>query len=258
MSQLVQHSQFTQLGDYYKITVYSQVTPCEISVAGRLRSPEGEFSNFDHRINVATSGLQTIFRPSSGAWWIMSIMASVVSGTVNPGDVSVKVELTQGVAPGNQPHDLLLFGYPSNFTPASPMYPLPPARAGLVFTGTNPAAGAEISETVPAGQRWKIKFISATLLTSAVVANRFPRLQFLRAGTMYARLPAGFVIPASSSMTALWANVGATNTISSTATIAVLPDLPPVEAGDVINTSTLVLDVADDWGAPVIYYELAL
>lgn len=38
--------------------------------------------------------------------------------------------------------------------------------------GTNPAAGAEIQETVPTGKNWKIHAIRATLVSSATVANR--------------------------------------------------------------------------------------
>lgn len=40
------------------------------------------------------------------------------------------------------------------------------------ITGTDPAAGAEISETVPARRRWKLTGILFTLATDAAAANR--------------------------------------------------------------------------------------
>jgi hypothetical protein len=173
MSQLVQHSQFTQLGDYYKITVYSQVAPCEISVAGRLRSSEGEFSNFDHRVNVTATGLQTIFRPTSGAWWIMSCVASVVSGTVNPGDILIKVELTQGQSPNNVPHQVLLFGSPDSFAPltmGSPGEFSVDGRKSRIrrLSLPDPATNEDFNYTVPAGVVWQCISSQHGITTAAV------------------------------------------------------------------------------------------
>jgi hypothetical protein len=46
----------------------------------------------------------------------------------------------------------------------------------MTVTGSNPAAGAECSDTVPNGQIWKIQTIRLNLVTTAVVANRFVHL----------------------------------------------------------------------------------
>jgi hypothetical protein len=40
------------------------------------------------------------------------------------------------------------------------------------ITGTTPAAGAEISETIPGQRRWKLKYLSFSFSASAAVANR--------------------------------------------------------------------------------------
>lgn len=48
-----------------------------------------------------------------------------------------------------------------------------PTRGETAFISSNdPAAGAEISATVPTGQSWILKAVKATLVTSATVANR--------------------------------------------------------------------------------------
>ena len=51
--------------------------------------------------------------------------------------------------------------------------------AGLIriVTGTNPAAGAEISEAVPANARWKLKGLIASLVSDATVLNRKVRFE---------------------------------------------------------------------------------
>lgn len=45
-----------------------------------------------------------------------------------------------------------------------------------VIVGANPAAGAEVSETVPAGETWCLLGVRVTLVTSATVATRQPIL----------------------------------------------------------------------------------
>lgn len=181
MSHFVQPSHFTQLGDYFKISIYSQVASCVIAVSGRLINMEGDTTNFGHTVTVTAVGSQTAFRPASGAWWITGLVASVVSGTVNPGDVLVKVELTQGDGSFILPHQLLLFGYPDSFAPAA-MGSLPgvggQTRQSRIrsFDVANPAAGAQWTATVPAAVKWEPMAVAGIFTASAAVANRVVRL----------------------------------------------------------------------------------
>src|SRR5574341_684891 len=48
--------------------------------------------------------------------------------------------------------------------------------------GTNPAAGAQLNEVVPAGKWWRLVSFRCLLATSATVANRFVVLQFAEPG----------------------------------------------------------------------------
>lgn len=53
-----------------------------------------------------------------------------------------------------------------------------PGRGGIrMFNGANPAAGSEVSDTVPSGQMWRILQFVVTLVTDANVANRRVHLQ---------------------------------------------------------------------------------
>lgn len=47
-----------------------------------------------------------------------------------------------------------------------------------IIQGTTPAAGAEISETVPASAKWRVASIRFSLTTSAAVANRVVNVAF--------------------------------------------------------------------------------
>lgn len=159
MSSFIQSSQFTQLGDHFKISVYSQVTSGVIGVSGRLRDIDGRYSNFEHRVTITATGLQTVRFPASGAWWILSCVAQVVSGTINPGDVLVKVELVQGDVSTALSHQVLLFGSPDNFAPltmGSPGEFSVDGRKGRIVAQhpANPAINTDYIFTVPAGVMW--------------------------------------------------------------------------------------------------------
>lgn len=48
----------------------------------------------------------------------------------------------------------------------------------VIYTLANPAAGAEITLTVPAGKVWRVISMSCILTTNATVANRSPAFTF--------------------------------------------------------------------------------
>ena len=50
------------------------------------------------------------------------------------------------------------------------------------ITGTNPAAGVEVAETVPTGARWKVNAIKLRLVASTKTANRNVNLNFNNVG----------------------------------------------------------------------------
>lgn len=120
------------------------------------------------------------------------------------------------------------------------------------ITGTNPAAAAEISETVPVGSRWKFKGMRAVLTTSATVANRNVTLTIddgtntiLSGGAVYNQ--------AASAAFTYWFAPGLTNSVQ-TSVIAQVP-IPPTDtlilpSGYRIRTLTGALQAGDDWGAP--------
>ena len=117
-------------------------------------------------------------------------------------------------------------------------------------TITVPAAGAEISYTVPAGKFWKLVAFKALLTTSSAVANRVPTLIF------------------TDGTNEIYRNIGRTNIPGSQAVklqAAQFPVLPADVAnsleyyvipynfvlgpGYVISTSTVAIDTADAYTA---------
>lgn len=122
-------------------------------------------------------------------------------------------------------------------------------------TGSDPAAGAELSVTVPAGERWELVSVQASLVTSAVAANRRVVLTVDNGTTVYARIPVGATQAAS--LTYVYgfiAGLGYAN--GSVLDLNVTTGVPPMilEAGYRIRTATVNIDAGDNWGPPIVYY----
>lgn len=147
-------------------------------------------------------------------------------------------------------------GYVSRHTPVcwppAGGTPVIPGRGGIrLIAGANPAAGAEISHTVPDGQLWHLLAMSATLVTDATVQTR--------QGSFVFTMPSGptiiSVAPSTqiASLTRIYsaAVFGATITSVSFGFIQMnIPRSLYLHGGTVITSSTLLLQAGDNWGVP--------
>lgn len=120
-----------------------------------------------------------------------------------------------------------------------------------VIVGTNPGAGVEVSETCPAGKRWRLVSMQLTLVTSAAVATRVVTI-FIDDGTnTYQRTNGSGAQTASLTFNYCVGDFGViqgggsgTQLIPTVCNTILLP-------GHRIRTSTTALDAADDYAAPV-------
>lgn len=120
-----------------------------------------------------------------------------------------------------------------------------------VFQGTNPNAGAEVSQIVPSDEIWELIAMRVQLVTSAVVANRRPVLSFDDDGlTAFCRCvsPTDHVASTTIDYNFIANGSPSVATVGQDATVAI-PRLilPP---GFRIRTVTSGFDVGDNWGAP--------
>lgn len=123
---------------------------------------------------------------------------------------------------------------------------------GLIrsITGTNPAAGVEISETVPTGALWFLRSLRATFVADVTVINRTIRLRYDDGALTFFE---GFnaSVTTASATAVLIASVG-TNFIASGSggrQPITMPDLR-LPAGFRFFTVTSSLQAGDNWGPP--------
>jgi hypothetical protein len=124
-----------------------------------------------------------------------------------------------------------------------------------VVTGADPAAGAEISVTVPAGFSWRLTAVSATLVTDATAATRRVGLLLDDGATQLWAAQATDGQAASLTRGYSWPNLGS-YVVAQTTTIGIPgPDGFFLRSGSRVRTATVNFQAGDNWGVPVFYVE---
>lgn len=118
-----------------------------------------------------------------------------------------------------------------------------------VFVAT-PAAGAEWTQTVPAGVIWEVVSIQETLVTSAVVANRTQQWTLTDGSTEVLRQASNTTTGASTTQRTGWQQL--LGAIVSPSGITLLPlGVVIAQAGYVFKSTTALIDVADQYSSIV-------
>lgn len=132
-----------------------------------------------------------------------------------------------------------------------------PFEAGQVVLGTDPAANTEISETVPAGEIWRLLAVSVALVQGATQTPQ-PILSISDGTTtFYESLGSTAAQSASTTCRYTWApglvvsgQVGATTNVHS---VAPLPEDMLLLPGYVIATVTVGKGANSDYGQPAFF-----
>ncbi len=126
----------------------------------------------------------------------------------------------------------------------------------VTITGADPAAGAEISVTVPAFTQWKVLAVRFTLVTAAVAANRIVHLIFSRNSLpLYECISnTAQIISLTKNYTCFPTTPGGSAADDNDIIIPIPADII-LQDGDTIVTGTTALDVTDNFGAPSVFIE---
>ena len=124
------------------------------------------------------------------------------AGTPLDGQCFVVVEIARGQGTSAIALECIAAGYvtakqPLRFPALSMSRSLDGHGALRSITGAVPAAGAEVSETVPAGARWELLALNMTFVTSVAAANRITALAFDDGANVYWRTESGTAQAAS-------------------------------------------------------------
>lgn len=119
-----------------------------------------------------------------------------------------------------------------------------------IFVGAKPAAGVDIKASVPQAGRWKVWGLTASLTTSAVVANRVPHLQITDgpAGDVAYDVPSAQNQIATQTVKYSGVASGVAQSFDNT-NVLVLPVEIDLLGNWTVGFKTTALDVGDQWTA---------
>lgn len=241
--------------DNLRITSFGAIAGAEIALEGRLVDPDRGVQAFAERHvpNSDRTAKTTVHNVGSGL--LTNAQLRATAGSVLGGGVFAILEIIRGFSGGVQPLGTLLQGYvTSNARLAWPGSPILPSTAGAgrlrSITGTDPAAGVEILETVPANVRWRLYGIRFVFVTSAVAANRSVVLVFDDGTNQYLSISDNQVQAASLSHTYVAMPSGQIGLMGGSLHTLNLPNDLWLPAGSRFGTATGSKDAGDNFSAP--------
>lgn len=254
---LVSPFQFLVTGeDNLRIEGWNTASGAALVVAYRFADLKGKIVANEFVLPLTADRLvaEQDFRLGEGYLVNMSVL--VRGGAPRVGQTFCCIKLIRGLTGATMVLGLLAQGYVTEEQGIGwPGSPIADSISGggyaRTITGTNPAAGMELTETVPTGARWQLLGIRAHLIASAVVANRRPRLLFDNGASIWMQSNSVFTTPANGNDDYTWAAGGwIENVIGAGGVCGGIPVDAPLIAGSRMRTDTSGLDAGDNWGAP--------
>ena len=166
-------------GDFLRLNATSTDASATLTMNGRVLTDDGEVLPFSASMVITGTGNQTAVTIPMPTGWIMGLIVFVSAGTITDGEVVASVDVVQasgsgltrimGLASGEVTNTRIL-GLGAFECCGGTGTTSQPTIVSL--TVANPAAGANFSQDVTAGQVWEVFAIRALLTTSAAVATR--------------------------------------------------------------------------------------
>jgi hypothetical protein len=193
--------------------------------------------------------------------WLLNVMAAFSGVAIRRGQcfANVGIQRPSGSTTllfGSLIRDYLVQGAPPSW-PEGPLL-MPTDGAGFLrsITGTVPAAGAEITEVVPTGARWRLYGMRFSLTTAVAVANRLTNVVIDNgAAPTDGQFPANAVQAASLTVAYTGGQLGAVSNPAGADAIILLPAPIPLFAGWRWRTITANIQAADQYTAPTYLVE---
>jgi|ERR671918_1334537 hypothetical protein len=250
--------------EHLRLRSIASASGVELHLTGRFLDEGQTRPNILSASHVANSDrtVKTTLIPM-GVGWLLNAMVRIASGTPAAGQVYVLLEVIRGLSGGVTPLAVLMQGSLTANTPRA--WPGSPFESSLdesaalrSVAGADPGAGAEISDTVPSGARWRLHSWRASLVADGTVANRTVTLIIDDGTTELFRQDASAAQTAGQTRAYQAYNTGvAADLVGSTFRLPMpFPVLLP--AGARIRTSTANLQAGDNWGAAQILVEESL
>jgi len=248
------------------VRAYNSVAGAEVEVRGRLLLPNGELFRFAQRVAPTSdraandSSLDFGLPRDIEGCFLVNLAVVRSSGSFRRGQFFVQVAVFRGSGAAGFRHQILASGYVCHdlvvtWPGTGINSPVEGPGALRSVLGTDPAAGAEISETVPDNARWRLHSVRAALVTDVTAPTRTVGV-FVDDGTTSLFTVYSQTVQAASTTQAY--NLAAYAYLPGPAAGQIFLPLPGgvyLSAGWRIRTLTYALAGGDNWGAPQMLVE---
>lgn len=227
-----------------------------VQLTARLLGSDGRPTPMTPRHTPATDRSSTSNDFGLSGLTLLNLQVSVVAGAPIMGQTYVVVQLIRGMGAAAIVLGTIASGYVTVTRaigwPGSPLEsPLDGGGYPRHIVGSAPGAGNGILEAVPTGARWALRTFRATLLTSAVVANRRARFVYFVGGLPYYTVASVVDVPALTQRTFNWAEgTPSVTAVDASHVNVALPRGITAPAGMSLLVSVENMDAADVLAAP--------
>jgi hypothetical protein len=242
--------------DQLRLTTWNRIATPGVSLEGSLLNKDGVVVPFSEPQTPNTDRTAKTTDKWPGEGWLLNFAVRATAAAFPVGGCFARVEVVRGRSSSVQQVTTLVEGYvglgqrvvwPNGVSQGC----LEGGGSLRAITGTDPAAGAEVSETVPTGARWELIAFAVNLVTDATVANRTPVLILDDGTNVYYKSSTSGNETASLTWEHYWVQ-GIAFIFDGTRHISQL-SIPPnnrLGAGHRIRTTTLGLVAGDNYAAP--------
>lgn len=223
-------------------------------VQGRYMLPDGRIQAFVEVYTIPATTTAKSFFLTLGECFLLSLSVNNQTSPLTRGQLYVNVQVVRGnTSAGTFLTGNLVEGYVSNgyqlFWPGGTNDPLVGGQGAIISQAvSNPAAGADWGFGIPGGQRWRIRSITALLVTSAAGSARTITLKFTDGTNLLGRVDVTATQAVSTGFEYdFMLGYGRESVVGGLAGVAAgLPDLL-LGPNYAFGTTTVNLGAADQW-----------
>lgn len=253
---IVSPFQFLVTGeDNLRVEGWNVKAGCTLLVSWRFAELSGDIHAYERTVVLTDDRVRSRVDIPLGVGYIVNLAVFAANASPIIGQTFTSIKLIRGLGGATVVLGLLVQGYVTSQQglgwPGSPIMSSIEGRGSIRrVTGTDPAAGVEITESVPTGARWRVETMNFVLVTSAAGSPRFLlviaddgaliTLQHRASQSHPISTSANYTVSASG-----YASLVTANNIP----VAIPPDLL-LFGGYRLRTATSGLDSGDNFGAP--------
>jgi hypothetical protein len=246
-------------GEQLRISVNSSFPGAQVKISGRILLTTGQIVPFEYWVYPTADRAPNVYQFALPEGFLLGLRMKTLTA-VATGRVFAIALLVKGDLLVANVLQQLTAGYIADYRELTwPIGGTDPPRAGpgwiRYIVGTDPAAGSEISETVPTNAYWRLQTVAFSLSTSATAANRSVNLRIDNGTTTVA-----YVIPGQLQIASLNRiySYGAGFPLAAPLASYLLQPLPYgliLAPGWRIQTETDLLQAGDNFCAPLMSVE---